>query len=84
MEGIVCPCPLWELISFFDLTDHCCMCGKDLGIKGVKQALCPDPFCLFGFLDIGVGSSVITELHRDQAAADLVISPASVANNPLG
>jgi hypothetical protein len=70
--------------AFFDLTDHCCMCGKDLGVKGVKQALCPDPFCLFGFLDIGVGSSVITELHRGRAAADVVISPASVANNPLG
>jgi poly [ADP-ribose] polymerase 6/8 len=82
-------CPLIYLIfeiceAFFNLTDHCCICGKDLGVQGVKASLCDSPVCLFGFRDIGVGSSVITELRRDPIAADLLISLASVSMAPFG
>jgi hypothetical protein len=80
-------CPLIYLIfeicdAFFNLIDHCCMCGSDLGVQGVKLSLCSKPMCVFAFRDIGVGASVIAELGRDPSAADLVISLASLSTNP--
>jgi poly [ADP-ribose] polymerase 6/8 len=81
-------CPLIWLIleicdAFFDLTDHCCVCGADLGVAGVKLSLCSNPLCLFAFRDIGVGSNLVGELARDPAAADLLLSLASVSESPF-
>jgi poly [ADP-ribose] polymerase 6/8 len=80
-------CPLLFLVleiceAFFDLTDHCCICGCELGIAGVKLSLCDKPGCLVRYRDIGIGSSVFVELRRDEAAADLIISLASVSAAP--
>jgi hypothetical protein len=69
--------------AFFDLESHCCICGTDLKISGVKASLCSNPMCLFSFRDIGLGSSVVVELRRDAAVADLILSLASVAASPF-
>jgi hypothetical protein len=81
-------CPILWLIfevceAFFDLESHCCICGTDLKIAGVKASLCSNPVCLFAFRDIGLGSSVVVELRRDLAVTDLILSLASVSASPF-
>jgi hypothetical protein len=65
--------------AFFDLDSHCCICGTDFKISGVKTSLCSNQVCLFSFRDIGFGSSVVGELGRNLAVTHLVLSLASVA-----
>jgi hypothetical protein len=69
--------------AFFDLETHCCICGTDLQIAGVKASVCPKPVCLFAYRDIGLGSNVIAEIRRDPDAADLILSLASVSASPF-
>jgi poly [ADP-ribose] polymerase 6/8 len=77
-------CPLLYLIleiveSFFRLLDHCSVCGKELGISGVKPSLCDSPVCFFSVTEIGLHSSVVNELRRDPLVADFLICLASAA-----
>ena len=65
--------------AFYDMTDHCCMCGRFLGISGVKPMVCERKLCLFQFIDLGLGSNVVGEIARDPEVADLIISLASIA-----
>ncbi|KAH0789207.1 UBA/TS-N domain containing protein [Histomonas meleagridis] len=69
-----------EIIDgFLDLVDHCCICGKQLEVSGVKPMVCDSKLCYFSFVEIGVGANIVQEIRRDPIAADLVISLASVA-----
>ena len=65
--------------AFYDMTDHCCMCGRSLGISGVKPMVCDQKLCLFQFIELGLGSNIVGEIARDPEVADLVISLASIA-----
>jgi hypothetical protein len=60
----------------FDLTQHCCMSGKGLGIK---LALCPNPSA-----SLDSGTSTAARISSPGFAADLIISLASVSNHPSG
>jgi poly [ADP-ribose] polymerase 6/8 len=78
-------CPLLYLIlelvdGFLDLTDHCCIGGEPLGISCLKPSNCGRKLCVFGMANLGVGSSVVTELRRDPMAADFLVSIASAAS----
>ena len=72
-------CPLLYLVleiceTFFDLCDHCCICGKELIEPGIKPACCDNPVCQFGLSELGIGNQVYQEIRRDPCAADLVFS----------
>jgi hypothetical protein len=78
-------CPLFFLVlelaeAFFDLGDHCCICGKPLGISVLRPSLCDDRICFFGATELGIGSDVVSELRRDPAVADFLVSLASTAH----
>ena len=72
-------CPLLyftlEVIeAFLDLSDHCCICRKELFDVGVKPTVCDNKLCQFTLTEIGVGNRVYQEIQRDALAADLVFS----------
>jgi poly [ADP-ribose] polymerase 6/8 len=46
---------------------------------GVKPLICSAPLCNFQYEEIGVGMSVIAEIKRDPAVADLLVSVFSAA-----
>jgi hypothetical protein len=66
--------------SMFKLSDHCCICGKPLGISVLRPSLCDDSVCFFGATEIGLCATVTQELRRDPVVADFLISIASSAN----
>jgi poly [ADP-ribose] polymerase 6/8 len=77
-------CPLLYMLleamdALLSITDHCCVCGADLGYGGVKPTVCTAPLCLFGVANIGIGGNVMGELRRDPAAADFLVCLASAA-----
>lgn len=59
---------------FLNLTDHCCICGKELPMQGFKPSTCSDQACIFSFTSIGAGCTVVDEIRRDEKAADLIFS----------
>ena len=63
--------------AFFDLTDHCCMCGEPLSVSGIRPMVCENKLCLFQFVELGLGAHVVDEIRRDPTVADLVICFAS-------
>lgn len=65
--------------AFFEMSDCCCVCGKPLGLKGLKPACCSEEICKYSFLNLGVGSNIITEIKRDPLASDLIIALAGAA-----
>ena len=72
-------CPLLYLVleigdAFLDLASCCCICRKKLLSPGVKPSICNDRFCQFRLTEIGIGNSVYSEIKRDPAAADLVLT----------
>jgi hypothetical protein len=77
-------CPLAFLVleavdALLSLCDHCCVCGADLGLSGIKPTVCSNSLCLFSLANIGVGSSLCNEIRRDPAAVDFLVSLASAA-----
>jgi hypothetical protein len=50
-------------------------------VPGVKPLICDSPGCIFRYQEIGVGMSVIAEIKRDPAVADLSVS---VFSAPIG
>lgn len=66
---------LLEIIeSFIDIQDHCCICHCELPFSVIKPSICDKKLCEVGFNEIGVGTSVATEIKRDAKAADLLLS----------
>jgi hypothetical protein len=71
-------CPLAFLVpevvdAFIDLTDHCCVCGGQFGIAGLKPALCNNELCFFGCTEIAIGPTVLAEIRRDPLVADFLV-----------
>ena len=63
--------------AFWDLTDHCCMCGEPLKISGIRPMVCENKLCFFQFVELGLGAHVVDEIRRDPTVCDLVICFAS-------
>lgn len=77
-------CPLLYFIleildAILDLQDHCAMCGKPT-TQGLKPGTCNAEKCLYRFITINVGVSVVMEIKRDKFVADLLFSVFSVAS----
>jgi poly [ADP-ribose] polymerase 6/8 len=82
LEVSYAECPLLYLIleicdSMLNMSDHCVICGNDLGVSGLKASVCDNNVCLFGVTQVGIGISVLNELQRDPVTADFLISLAS-------
>ena len=71
-------CPLLYLIleicdAFYDLPDHCCICGKKV-TPGIRPGVCDAEICNFQYSTIGIGQNVTNEIKKDPLAADLLIT----------
>lgn len=66
--------------AFLDIFDHCCVCGCELGISGLKACACSKKVCQFSFTQLGVGANVVAEIKRDYKVVDFLVSIASAAN----
>ena len=67
------------LSCFYLMIDHCSICGRKLQHKFFKPTYCGDPQCKTQFIGLETGTSVWTEIHRDNYTADLLISLFSAA-----
>ena len=67
------------LSCFYLLIDHCSICGSPLKRKLFKPTYCQNPDCKAKFIDLGIGTSVWAEIHRDPYSADLIISSFSAS-----
>ena len=66
---------IYEIIAaFLDLSGHCCICRKKLLFSGIKPSICDNKLCKLGFDEIGIGTSVAQEIHRDPTAADFILT----------
>jgi hypothetical protein len=77
-------CPLFYFIlevteSILNLSDHCCICGKPLGISVLRPSLCDDHICFFGATELGLCAQVSGEIRRGPLVADFLVSLASSA-----
>lgn len=72
-------CPMLYLMleicdAFIGLYNHCCICGAEIDLPGIKPTTCKNPLCNFTFQELGVGNSLHSEIQRDIYVADLLIS----------
>jgi hypothetical protein len=65
--------------AIFRLQTHCFVCGEPLGLTVLRPSLCNKAICFFGATEIGLCSSVVTEIKRDPVVADFLVSLASAA-----
>jgi hypothetical protein len=77
-------CPLFYFVleiaeAIFNLRDHCCICGKPLGISVLRPSLCDDHICFFGATELGLCATVSSEIRRGPIVADFLVSLASSA-----
>lgn len=72
-------CPLLYLVleiieAFLELSDHCCICRKQLQEGSLKPSVCDNPNCIQLYENQITQSSVLQEIRRDPYVADLLIS----------
>jgi len=60
--------------AFYNLGDHCCICGEPLQTQCIKPTACAKSMCKFSLTEIGIGNSLYQELRRDPMAASFLIS----------
>jgi hypothetical protein len=77
-------CPLFYFIlevteSILNLSDHCFICGKPLGISVLRPSFCDDHICFFGATELGLYAPVSGEIRRGPLVADFLVSLASSA-----
>lgn len=60
--------------TFFNLQNHCYICGEELDFVNIKPSCCNKQTCINNFIDPRFGIPLIIELQRDPTVADLLIS----------
>jgi hypothetical protein len=66
--------------AIFKLQTHCFVCGAPLGLSVLRPSLCDKKICFFAATEIGLCSSVATEIKSDPVVADFLVSLASAAH----
>lgn len=72
-------CPLLFLILeicdiYLNLQNICFLCGKELIEPGVRPSVCEDKLCQFQMTKIGINTSLVNELRRQDKLISFLIS----------